>query len=100
MVMPLNGRRITIPPSVVSTQSGEDTLVHDMITQRLYCLNDLGARIWELIDSGNTIEMIIGTIGAEYRGPDDLPPSQLRDDVMTLLSDLCRHGLVVMSPHA
>jgi hypothetical protein len=96
-MLPINSR-VTISPTVVSTKAGEDTLVHNMITQQLYRLNDIGTRIWELIDDGPTIDMIVGIIGAEYKLPDDVTPSQLRDDVMTILADLHRHDLVVASP--
>jgi hypothetical protein len=88
---------VTIPRSVVSTTAGEDTLVHDMITQQFYRLNDVGTRIWELIDSGHTIHAIIQTISGEYKLPDDVPASQLRDDVTTVVAELHRHGLVVIS---
>jgi len=88
---------VTIPQSVVSTRAGEDTVVHDMITQHLFRLNDVGTRIWELIDDGNSIETIVQTLSTEYVLPDHVPPSRLREDVMTVVTELRRRGLVVAS---
>jgi hypothetical protein len=88
---------VAIPASVASTQVGEDTLVHDMITQQLYQLNAVGTRIWELIDSGSTIRSIVQTVGTEYQLPDDIPPSQLHADVLAVVTALRGHGLVVVS---
>ena len=93
----LDHRLVTIPPSVVSTRVGEDTLVHDMITQQFYRLNDVGSRIWELCDGGNVIAVIAQIISAEYRLPDDVPVTQLHDDVRAILADLHRDGLVTLS---
>ncbi len=90
---------VTIPETVASMQVGEDTLVHDMITQRLHRLDAVGTRIWELIDAGHTVEVIVQTLAKEYQLPDDMPPSQLHDDVLAIVSDLHRLGLV-LSDHA
>lgn len=88
----------SVPAAVVSTRAGDTTLVHHMITQQLYRLDEVGGRIWELIDGGRTIDVIVRTLGSEYALPDGVPPSQLRDDVMTILAELRRHGLVTLSP--
>jgi hypothetical protein len=85
---------ITIPRSVVSTQRGGITLVHDMITHEHYRLDDVGTRVWQLIDAGATVDGIVRVIGTEYTVPDDIPAGQVHDDVVALLSDLRHRGLV------
>lgn len=88
------GESIVIPASVVSGHDGNDTVVHDMITQNSYRLNDLGTRVWELIDDGKTLDAIVDVIASEYALPDGSTPSQIRDDVVALLLELAHHGLL------
>ena len=85
---------IVISPTVVSTRTGDDTLIHDMITQELFRLNDVGTRVWELIDPGSTVEAVIRAIATEYNVPRDASMSQVREDVTALLTELSRRQLV------
>lgn len=85
---------VAIPQNVVSTQVGVDTLIHDMITQQRYRLNDVGTRIWQLIDVGNVVTDVARVIGEEYRMAADISLERIRHDVIGLLSELHRLGLV------
>jgi hypothetical protein len=85
---------ITIVRSVAWTRTGDETLIHDMITQELYRLNDVGTRVWELIHDGSTVDEVIRIITAEYNLPPDVLPYQVRDDITAVLMELSRRRLV------
>lgn len=56
-------------------------------------LNVVGAQIWELLPPAcSTLEEVCATLGARYP---DVPAPTLRADVLELLAELERSGLVV-----
>lgn len=85
---------ITMVRSVAWARMGDDTLIHDMITQEVYRLNDVGTRVWELICDGSTVDDVIRIITAEYNLPQDVSPYQVRDDITAVLMELSRRRLV------
>lgn len=55
----------------------------------IYVLNEVGARIWELIDGKRDTEEIIKVIKNEFDSPDDV-----EGDVTEFIADLERIGVV------
>jgi hypothetical protein len=66
-----------------------------IITGTTYRLNDVGAKVWELLETGSTVADITTAIRQEYRLPDDVTPQQVTDDVTKIITDLHQYGLVV-----
>lgn len=58
--------------------------------QRIYTTNEVGARIWELIDSGKTVADIILTISSEY----EVEQKQAEADVIEFLDHLESVGAI------
>jgi hypothetical protein len=85
---------ITIAPIAVATPTDTDCLVHNLETGTTYRLNDVGARIWELLETGTTIADTTAAIRSEYRVPDDISGDQVAADVTAIVMDLHRYGLV------
>lgn len=56
----------------------------------IYTLNDVGARMWQLIDGHTSVNQIIETISAEY----DVTPNEAAGDVVELLGSMEAAGLV------
>jgi Coenzyme PQQ synthesis protein D (PqqD) len=56
----------------------------------IYNLNEMGTRIWGLIDPGRSVEEIVQTVCDEY----DVTPAQAREDVAAFLSHLKEAGLI------
>jgi hypothetical protein len=67
---------------------GEAVLV-DPAIGKVRVLNELGGRIWELIDGQRTLAEIVALICQEY----DVPPDQVTSDVLAFLEELTRKGL-------
>lgn len=86
---------ITIAAPAVAAVNDSDTVLHNLETGTSYRLNDIGTRVWELIESGaTTIAAIAASIRAEYALPPEIPPEQVQDDILSMLSELHQYGLV------
>jgi hypothetical protein len=68
---------------------GEVVLV-DLGTNRIYALNETGARLWTLLDAGYDPLRIRHELEREF----DVDPEELEQQINSLLDDLAREGLV------
>jgi hypothetical protein len=75
---------------VVSQEiEGEVVLVH-LGTNRIYALNETGARLWALLDAGYAPPRIQHELGREF----DVDPGELEQQINALLDELAREGLL------
>jgi hypothetical protein len=81
--------RIRRRPDVVARRVGETAVLVHLGSNRIYELNDTGARIWELAGDGATVEGLIDGLGREF----DVDRGQLASEVALIVSDLVREGL-------
>ncbi len=56
----------------------------------LFVLNEVGARIWELIDGGRSVQQIKQLLLEEF----DTTPEQLEEDLLRLLGQLQELGAI------
>ncbi len=83
------GRKIADEFILVPIRQNIDNL------QCMYTLNNVGSRIWELLDSGGTtIEQIRDALVAEY----EVTPEQVEDDIKEFLKELQQIDAVTMVP--
>ena len=73
-----------------SSQVGDEQVILDLEEGVYYGLNDVGARIWELVQKPVQVEEIIHAIHTEY----DVSVEECAADVKELLGELQDHGLV------
>ncbi len=59
-------------------------------------LNEVGARIWELIDGWRTVRQIAAVIGTEY----DVDLSRAEADTLAFVDELYAKGIVVFADNA
>ncbi len=57
---------------------------------RYFTLNEVGSRIWELIDKNNEVEGIINGLLEEY----DVSREMCREQVFKYIEDLIQYGIV------
>jgi hypothetical protein len=88
---------MTVSPVAVAAPTDLDCVVHNLETGATYRLNDVGARVWELLEIGGTVDDIATTIRAEYGLPDEVTAEQVADDISKVVADLHQYGLVVPS---
>jgi hypothetical protein len=75
---------------VVARRLGEEMVLLNTETEAYFTLNDVGARVWELIDGRQTVATIIRQLLAEY----DVPETELQTDVDELLSQFADQQLI------
>jgi hypothetical protein len=83
-----------IPGQISSDLAGEAVIL-DMRSGVYYGLNEVGAKIWHLVQRPQTIQNIQSAILQEY----DVEPDVCLQDIHHLLQDLSAAGLVEMSRH-
>lgn len=93
---PGGGRRLDVDATVMvvenqvaSDLAGEVVLL-SLETGMYYGLDEVGARVWELIQQPATVENVCQTILAEY----EVEREQCQSDVLALLSQLSEAGLI------
>lgn len=78
-------------PDVVFRELAGESVVLDLSSGRYFGLNAVGTRVWQLIGQGETVEGLLHSVTAEY----DADASTIERDVLALLDDLEKRGLVV-----
>ncbi len=59
-----------------------------------YALNEVGARVWELLATHHTLEALVEALAREY----DAPRDAIRQDVAAFLEQLYREGFLEAVP--
>jgi hypothetical protein len=85
---------VTIPSQVMARQVGDETVILDLASGTYYGLDAVGARIWQLITEGLTLDGVCETVLAEY----DVSREELERDLDDLLRTLAGKGLVQIGP--
>lgn len=62
----------------------------DLESGRYFELNATGRRIWELLDEGSSLARVLDRLVAEF----DAPREELESDLLTLVGELDREGLL------
>ena len=82
-------------PVAVAVPGDGDCVVHNLQTGATYRLNEVGARIWDLLEMGHTVAAIQAQLCTEYQLPEGTSPEQIRGDVTKVLTELHEYGLIV-----
>ena len=83
-------------PDVVARRVGETAVLVHLGSNRIYELNDTGARIWELTADGATIEGLVDRLEHEF----EVDRGELASEVARIVDDLVREGLFEGRPDA
>ena len=80
-------------PAVIFRALAEGGVIFSTEDEVYYGLNNVGARVWELLPPATTtLDELVTKLAAEYP---EAPAEVIRADVSELLSDLEGHGLVL-----
>ena len=85
--------RLSPAKHVVSTMHGTRTVLLDSRSGRYYGLDEVGSRIWSLVESGLGRMSITSRLAEEF----DAPLDKLEKDVSDFIRDLKRSRLLVES---
>ncbi len=85
---------ITAITEHVSCVLGQETVILQLQNGQYYGLNEVGSRVWELIQQPRTTEEIETSLLEEF----DVAQDRCREDLASLLQDMAAAGLVQISP--
>ena len=74
----------------LSGDFGAEQVILNLRDGVYFGLEDVGARLWALIQRPTTLADLVAKLSEEY----DVEPARLERDVRELLDDLARRGLV------
>jgi len=76
--------------SQISSDLGGEVVILDMKQSVYHGLDGAGARMWNLLQEGKTLEQVHQTILAEF----DVPPETCEADLLNLVRELADSGLI------
>ncbi len=95
MVTRMNGI-VTLSSEVLFQEVGNEAVLLDLKSERYFGLDEVGTRIWQLLQEKGRIEPLLETLLAEY----EVSPERLRADLAELLGRLEEAGLIQIEPVA
>ncbi|MET0283415.1 MAG: PqqD family protein [Polyangiales bacterium] len=81
---------VVVSPNQVSTSLGHEAVILGADAGEYFGLNEVGARIWELVQQPVQVSEICSQICAEYEARAD----EVERDVLELLTELRERGLL------
>lgn len=83
-------QKITVPEDVHIEQIDEESVLLNMQTEEYFQLNETGTRMFDLIQQHDNPAEILEILTEEY----DTEQSRLKKDLLQLIQELQKHGLV------
>lgn len=87
---------VVLSPEVISQEVSGETVLLDLDSENYFGLDEVGTRIWQLIQENGELQSVYDTLLAEY----DVTPEQLLQDMEKLLTDIQAAGLVRLAEPA
>lgn len=85
-------KRVVPSPDVLFRELEGEAVMLDLGSERYYGLDEVGARIWQLLDEHHDVETVVDQVLAEY----EVEEEQLRSDLADLIDNLVDAGLVTI----
>lgn len=82
--------RLARAPAVIASRSDEEAVLVLPALGQIKVLNEVGMRVWELLDGNRSAAQVIATIAAEY----EVAPARAEADVLVFLAELRAKGLL------
>jgi len=84
---------VSVSSDVVFRQMDGEVVLLDLATATYFGLDEVGARLWELLHRDGSLERAFAVLRDEY----EVAPSDLQRDLLRLLEQLRERGLVSVS---
>ena len=79
-----------LSPDVIARRLGDGTVLVHLPSNRIFQLNESGARAWELIGQGLSLQLVVDRLVAEF----DASIEQIEREVNALVAELGEAGLL------
>jgi len=81
---------VQVLPDVLSQEVSGETVLLDLNNENYFGLNEVGTRIWQLLQEQNDLEIIYDIMLDEY----EVDAKQLRKDFDDIINQLVKSGLI------
>ena len=81
---------VQVLPDVLSQEVSGETVLLDLNNENYFGLNEVGTRIWQLLQEQNDLEIIYDIMLDEY----EVDAKQLRKDFDDIINQLVESGLI------
>lgn len=85
-------KTVKVSDNVLFQQINNECVLLNMESEQYFGLDDVGARIWEILSENGDTEKALATLQAEY----DADEQTLRQDLSNLLSELESEKLITV----
>lgn len=82
--------KITISPDALFQEVSGETVILDLKSEQYFGLDEIGTRIWQLLQTNGDIEQIYQIMTEEF----DVDPQHLEADLLSFLDELKKAGLI------
>jgi hypothetical protein len=82
--------KFIVPSGVIARQLSGEAIILDIESGTYFGLNEVGARIWEMLESGETLEAVCARLLEEF----EVSREQLQGDVLALVDELKDRRLI------
>ena len=86
----LFSQRVSVPDDVLMRELDGESVILDLASENYYGLDDIGTRIWQLLNSSNTVQEAYDSLLLEY----DVEPKRLQQDMQELITQLVAKDLL------
>ena len=86
----LFSQRVSVPDDVLMRELDGESVILDLASENYYGLDDIGTRIWQLLNSSNTVQKAYDSLLLEY----DVEPKRLQQDMQELIAQLVAKDLL------
>jgi hypothetical protein len=94
--LPPSGLRVRVPEHVLMRSLGDEMVMLNLDAESYFGLNEVGARLMQLAETGATLAEISEQLFGEF----EVAREQLDHDVRTIAADLIAAGLLMEAPAA
>jgi hypothetical protein len=77
-------KTVIISPDVLTQEVSGEMILLDLSKEQYLGLNDVGTKVWQLLQEGKNLEMVFETLLEEY----DIDAELLKSDLNQLISDM------------
>ena len=87
---------VTLSPDVISQEVSGETVLLDLESENYFGLDEVGTRVWQLIQVSGDLENVFNTLLDEY----EVSPQRLQEDLDKLLTEINGLGLITLEPRS
>ena len=85
--------KVSIPTQVMARTVGDETIILDLASGTYYGLDPVGARMWQLMSEGNSLNSVCDSMLGEY----EVTREAMEGDIRRLTEELQAKGLVSLA---